>query len=56
MDNYNENGIATGSNNVSTSAYHYGADDFNGKTVYLTADLDMGGTYDPEADSWIGAN
>jgi hypothetical protein len=27
----------------STSAYHFGADDFNGKIVYLDADIDMGG-------------
>ena len=29
--------------NKSTPTYHYGADDFNGKTVYLDCDMDMGG-------------
>ena len=29
-------------NNKATSSYHYGSDNFNGKTVYLTADIDMG--------------
>lgn len=43
-------------NNLSTSDYHYGADDFNGKTVYLDADLDMGGVYDAATDSWSGPN
>ena len=43
-------------NNKSTSVFHYGADDFNGKTVYLTADLDMGGVYDAASDTWSGPN
>jgi len=43
-------------NNKSTSVFHYGADDFNGKTVYLTADLDMGGVYDAKTDTWSGPN
>ncbi|MDR3363702.1 MAG: FIVAR domain-containing protein, partial [Clostridiales Family XIII bacterium] len=30
--------------NEATDAYSYGADDFAGKTVYLDANLDMGGT------------
>jgi hypothetical protein len=29
--------------NLSTAAYHYGGDDFCGKTVYLDCDMDMGG-------------
>lgn len=45
-----------GSNNRSTSIYHYGADDFNGKTIYLDADLDMGGACDPETGEWSGPN
>lgn len=55
---YLENGdpSRTGGNNLSTDAYYYGADDFNGKTVYLTADLDMGGTYNAAADAWTGPN
>ena len=32
------------------------AHDFSGKTVYLAADLDMGGAYDAEADAWSGPN
>jgi hypothetical protein len=31
-------------NNMSTAAFHYGDDNFAGKTVYLDADLDMGGS------------
>ena len=34
----------------------YGADDFDGKTVYLTADLDMGGVYDSATQTWSGPN
>ena len=30
--------------NMSTSAYQYGKYNFDGKTVYLTADIDMGGS------------
>ena len=34
-----------GSNNqVTTSAYWYGAEDYNGKTIYIDADLDFGAT------------
>ncbi|MCD8332160.1 MAG: bacterial Ig-like domain-containing protein, partial [Oscillospiraceae bacterium] len=28
--------------NLSTSTYHYGDDDFNGKTIYLCCDMNMG--------------
>ena len=45
-----------GSNNLSSDIYHYGADDFNGKTVYLDADIDMGGRYDASTDTWSGPN
>ena len=38
--------------NNSTPDYHYGADDFNGKTVLLTCDLDMGGVC--SGSSWSG--
>lgn len=43
-----------GGNNKSTDTYHYGADSFKGKTVRLTADLDMGGKYDPSTGLWSG--
>ena len=51
-------GIDTGAggNNLSTGTYHYGGDDFNGKTVYLTADLDMGGRQDAATGLWSGPN
>ena len=54
--NYDGDGQEIGSMNRSTDSYYYGADDFNGKTVYLTADLDMGGTYNAAADAWTGPN
>lgn len=47
---------ASGSLNKSTGAYHYGGDDFAEKTVYLTADLDMGGIYDSASNTWSGPN
>lgn len=41
-------------NNMSTDTYHYGAYDFNGKTVYLTADIDMsGGNYMPIGGQYL---
>lgn len=46
----------SGSQNKSTGTYHYGADNFSGKTVYLTADLDMGGIYDSSTKTWSGPN
>jgi len=46
----------SGSQNKSTNVYYFGADDFNGKTVYLTADLDMGGTYNAATETWSGPN
>ncbi len=39
-----------------TATWIYGADDFDGKTVYLTADLDMGGVYDSATQTWSGPN
>lgn len=36
--------------------YHYGLDDFKGKTIRLAADLDMGGVYDEGTDTWSGPN
>ena len=49
-------GGVTGAKNLSTPTYHFGADDFNGKTVYITADMDMGGVYDESTDTWSGPN
>lgn len=49
-------GAKSGGSNMSTDTYHYGADSFKGKTVRLTADLDMGGKYDAAADTWSGPN
>ena len=46
----------SGSQNKSTNVYYFGADDFNGKTVYLTADLDMGGRYNAATETWSGPN
>jgi hypothetical protein len=40
----NEAGGGSAAGNLSTAIYHYGTDDFNGKTVYLDADIDMGGS------------
>lgn len=48
-----ENG---GGLNMSTATYHYGADSFKGKTIRLTADLDMGGKYDAVTATWSGPN
>jgi hypothetical protein len=45
-----------GSSNMATSAYHYGSDTFKDKTVYITADLDMGGVYDTASGTWSGPN
>lgn len=56
VDNYNTAGQENGSSNKSTASYHYGADDFNGKTVYLTTDLDMGGIYNVTTGTWNGPN
>jgi hypothetical protein len=44
----------TGGNNMSTNNYYYGKYDFNGKTILLTADVDMGATY--SYGSWYGPN
>ena len=57
VDNKSEtSGNGPQGNNQSTSQYHYGADDFNGKTVYLDADLNMGGVYNASAGKWSGPN
>lgn len=56
VDHYNGDGLESGSKNMSTDAYHYGGDDFNGKTVYLTADLNMGGVYSRATGTWSGPN
>lgn len=56
VDNYEGDGVKSGSNNKSTDTYHYGSDSFKGKTVYLTADLDMGGVQDPATGLWSGPN
>ncbi len=42
--------------NMSTDTYHYGVEDFNGKTIKLTSNLDMGGIYDESSDTWSGPN
>ncbi|MDR0905594.1 MAG: S-layer homology domain-containing protein [Oscillospiraceae bacterium] len=56
VDNFvNNTEYDSGGNNKSTDVYHYGADDFNGKTIYLAADLDMGGVYDSASSTWSGA-
>ena len=39
-----------------TATWVYGGDDFTGKTVYLTTDLDMGGVYDSTTQTWSGPN
>jgi hypothetical protein len=45
---YIKDNVATsssdGGNNKSTYTYHYGSYNFSGATVYLTADIDMGGS------------
>lgn len=56
VNHESEAAIKEGSNNRSTPVYHYGEDDFNGKTVYLDADLDMGGVQDPATGVWSGPN
>lgn len=52
----NDSSGANGSNQVTSDDYYYSAlgYDFDGKTVYLTADLDMGGYQDSEGN-WTGA-
>jgi hypothetical protein len=35
-------GASSGGGNMTTGTYHYGADDFNGKIVYLDANINMG--------------
>lgn len=37
-----------------SSTWYAGTDDFDGKTIQLTADLDMGGVYDGTAKTWSG--
>ncbi len=57
VDNKSEtSGNGPQGNNQATSQYHYGADDFNGKTVYLDADIDMGGVYNASTGKWSGPN
>ena len=41
----NDTGGPNGQNLTTTSDYWYGSDDFDGKVVYITADLDFGGTH-----------
>ena len=47
--------VGAGGGNVFDTVYTSNID-FAYKTVYLTADLDMGGVYDAAADSWSGPN
>ena len=57
VDNRSETGSnGPQGNNQATSQYHYGSDDFNGKTVYLDADIDMGGVYNASTGKWSGPN
>ena len=56
VDHAEETARESGSQNKSTGTYHYGADSFSGKTVYLAADLDMGGVYDSIKKTWSGPN
>ena len=44
----------SGPNNQSTNAYHYGIENFNGKTLKITADLDMSkGNYMPIGGQYL---
>ncbi len=54
--NHEEGNTSEGPNNMSSSIYHYGSDDFRGKTIYLDADIDMGGVYNAASDTWSGPN
>ena len=47
--------VGAGGGNVSDTVYTSGTD-FAYKTVYLTADLDMGGVYDAASGTWSGPN
>lgn len=47
--------VGAGGGNVFDTVYTSDID-FAGKTVYLTADLDMGGVYDANTDTWSGPN
>ena len=47
--------VGAGGGNVSDTVYTSTVD-FAYKTVYLTADMDMGGRYDAATDSWSGPN
>jgi len=47
--------VGAGGGDVSDTVY-LSEVDFAHKTVYLTADLDMGGVYDPASDTWSGPN
>jgi hypothetical protein len=47
--------VGAGGGNVYDNLY-VSATDFAGKTVHLTADLDMGGVYDAAKGSWSGPN
>ncbi|MDR2360919.1 MAG: S-layer homology domain-containing protein [Oscillospiraceae bacterium] len=38
------------------TSYHYGIDNFHNKTVYIDADLDMGGVYNERTQTWSGPN
>ena len=47
--------VGAGGGNVSDTVYASGID-FAYKTVYLTADMDMGGVYDAATGTWSGPN
>ena len=50
--------VGTGSTSGGSGdvSFIQGSDDFDGKTVRITADLDMGGVYDTSAKTWSGPN
>ncbi len=47
--------VGAGGGNVSDTVYTSSVD-FAGKTVYIAADLDMGGVYDASSGTWKGPN
>lgn len=53
---HEEGNDGEGSNNKASSTYRFGNDDFNGRTVYLDADIDMGGVRDEKTGLWSGPN
>ena len=52
----NANYITNNTVTIDGTIAHYGYDDFDGKTIKLAANLDMGGVYDSNANTWSGPN